>query len=209
MPENSRGDSRRLSLKARARAGAYASSTLSITLLVAVTAIAAASPTAAHAASPAAFSAQVAKPPPTVWGACPTLNRAGAEHKLVRRFDRATGVTATGVTMPAGPSDLLCGTDNYGYYHLVARHHAEWMQKSVLTNQNWREVADYSIAEALRSPKTITFRARNNTFCYSREISLIDKVRGVTVDVMHPNVVVRAQDGAVITVYPPRSPCPS
>ena len=76
-----------------------------------------------------------------------------------------------------------------------------------MSNENWREVADYSIAEALRSPMSVTFRADKNTFCYSREVALIDKVRGHTVDVMHPNVVVRAQDGAVITAYPSRAPC--
>ena len=90
---------------------------------------------------------------------------------------------------------------------MVAGHSVEWTQKSVLANENWRQVADYSIAEALRSPISVTFRARNNTFCYSREVSLVDKVRGTTVDVMHPNVVVRAQDGAVITAFPSRNPC--
>lgn len=101
--------------------------------------------------------------------------------------------------MSAGTSDLVCGNEFYGYYHVVSRHHTEWTQKSVKSNENWREVADYSIAEALRSPTSVTFRATNSTFCYSPEVSLIDKVTGVTVDVTHPNVVVRAQDGAVIT----------
>ena len=142
-----------------------------------------------------------------MWGACPVIDREAAEQKLVRRFDRAAGVTATGATMPAGTTDLLCGHQGYGYYHIVARHYAEWTQKSILTNENWREVADYSIAEALRNPTSVTFRPPSNTFCYSREVSLVDRVRGVTVDVMHPNVVVRAQDGAVITAFPPRTSC--
>lgn len=161
----------------------------------------------AHAASPTEFSAQAGKPPPTVWAACPAVNRAAAEQKIVRTFDRAPGRAAGVVPMPAGTSDLLCGTDNFGFYHVEARHGVEWTQKGVITNENWREVADYSIAEALRNPTTVTFRAANKTFCYSREVSLIDKVRGITVDVMHPNVVVRVEDGAVITAYPSRTPC--
>ena len=164
-------------------------------------------PTLAHAAPPTAVPVQGVGPPPTVWGACPVTNREAAEQKLARRFDRAAGVTATGVTMPAGTSDLLCGNQRYGYYHIVFRHHAEWTQKGVITNENWREVADYSIAEALRNPTSVSFRAAEDTFCYSREVSLIDKVRGVTVDVMHPNVVVRGRDGAVITAFPTRRPC--
>ncbi len=206
MPENIRGHSHRLPSGTRLRVGACAFSTLSIAVLMVVIGVEAAFPTAAHAAAPI-FSAQAVKPPATIWGACPTVNRVAAEHKLVRRFDRATGVTTTGATMPAGASDLLCGNDGYGYYHVVAGHSVEWTQKSVLANENWRQVADYSIAEALRSPMSVTFRARNNTFCYSREVSLVDKVRGTTVDVMHPNVVVRAQDGAVITAFPSRNPC--
>lgn len=207
MSTSPHGDSHRLSPGARSRAFSYAFVTSSIAVLMAATGAGSASPTAAHASSSTALAAQVPKPPPTVWGACPTVNRVAAEHKLVRRFDRATGVATTGATMPAGTTDLLCGTDRLGYYHIVARHHVEWTQKSTLTNENWREVADYSIAEALRSPMSVAFRFENNTFCYSREVSLIDKARGITVDVMHPNVVVRAQDGAVITAFPKRTPC--
>jgi hypothetical protein len=147
------------------------------------------------------------KPLPKIWGACPVTNRESSERKLVRRFDRATGVATTGVTMSAGTSDLLCGNELYGYYHIVSRHYVEWTQDSVKSNENWRDVADYSIAEALRSPMAVSFRAASNTFCYSREVSLIDKVRGITVEVIHPNVVVRAQDGAVITAFPSRRPC--
>ena len=109
--------------------------------------------------------------------------------------------------MPAGTSELLCGNNGYGYYHIMARHYVEWTQKGVKSNENWREVTDYSVAEVLRSPTRVTFRANNNTFCYSREVSLVDKVRGIVVDVMHPNVVVRARDGAVITAIPTRTPC--
>lgn len=192
--------------RVRSRAGIHALLTFSIALLVVATDIGGVPPAIAHAASSTAV-AQTMKPPPTIWGACSTIDRAAAEQKLVRRFDRATGVTPASAVMPAGSSDLLCGTDNFGFYHIVARHHMEWIQKSVMTNENWREVADYSITEALRSPTSVTFRADRNTFCYSRQVSLIDKVRGVTVDVMYPNIVLRAQDGAIITAYPSRAPC--
>jgi hypothetical protein len=207
MPRDSPDDNQRIGPRTRSRSGIYAFLTLSIALLLAVTGLGGASPAGAHAASATSSPAQAPKPPPTIWGACPLGDRPAAELKLVRRFDRAQGIAAGVVPMPAGSSDLLCGTANYGFYHIVARHHVEWTQKSVKTNETWREVADYAIAEVLRSPTSVTFRPRNNTFCYSREISLIDKVRGITVDVMHPNVVVRAQDGAVITAIPTRKSC--
>ena len=207
MPRNVAAYNRCFSPGSRSRAGAHVFLPLSIALLVVLTGYGGPSAAVAHAASPNTFSAQAPKPPPTTWAACPGANRAAAELKVVRRFDRAPGAAPGVVPMPAGSSNLLCGTVNYGFYHIEARHYGEWMQKSVKTNENWREVADYAIAEALRSPTSVTFRPRNNTFCYSREVSLIDKVRGITVDVMNPNVVVRVQDGAVITAIPTRKPC--
>jgi hypothetical protein len=198
--------SRQTSPGVRSRFGIRALLTFPITLLMAATGTGGAAAAGTHAASSTAL-VQTMKPPPTIWGACPTINRAAAEQKLVRRFDRAPGAATAVVPMPAGTSDLLCGTDGFGYYHIVARHYLEWTQKSVRSNDNWREVADYSIAEALRSPTSVTFRADRNTFCYSRQVSLIDTVRGITVDVMYPNVVVRAQDGAIITAYPSRASC--
>ena len=196
-----------IALGVRSGAGRSLLVTSSIALLLVISGVGGGATTIAHAASSSTFAAPAAKPPPTIWGACPTIDRAAAELKVVRRFDRATGAAAGGATMPAGTTDLLCGNDAYSYYHIVARHYGEWTQKSVLTNENWREIADYAIAEALRNPTSISYPADANTFCYSREISLVDKVRGITVDVMHPHVVVRAQDGAVITAFPTRTPC--
>ncbi|OLT13364.1 hypothetical protein BJF78_03160 [Pseudonocardia sp. CNS-139] len=109
--------------------------------------------------------------------------------------------------MLGGTSDLVCGHNGYGYYHVANNHGVDWNQKSILTSENWRDVADYSIAETLRAPQVVTFRASNGTFCYSREIYLVNKVRGLIVDVMYPNVVVRAQDGRIITAFPARAQC--
>jgi hypothetical protein len=149
------------------------------------------------------------KPPPTLWRPCPINDRANAELTLVRKFDRGPGVTGGGPTMPGGSSDLLCGTERYGYYHIVNRHFTEWTQKAAKTSENWRDVADYSIAESLRNPMAVEYRPSVNTYCYSREVALVNKVRGIIVEVMHPNVVVRAQDGAIITAFPSGKPCGS
>ena len=207
MPENRSINSHHEPPVMRTRACVCTLLASAAALFVVITGTAASAPSVVHAASPAAFSRQAVKPPPTIWGACPSVNRAAAEQKVVRRFDRATGAARGVVPMPAGTSNLLCGTGNFGFYHIVAEHYVEWTQKSVKTNENWKEVADYSIAEALRNPTAVTFRPANNTFCYSRQVSLIDKVRGITVDVMYPNVVVRAKDGAIITAFPAGRPC--
>jgi hypothetical protein len=166
----------------------------------------AANPLIAHADVPSTAENQAPKPPPAVWGACPNNSREAAEHKLVRQFERGPG-SAVAATMLGGVSELVCGNDGYGYYHIVNRHYVEWNGKSIRTSENWRDVADYAIAEALRSPQVVTFRASSNTFCYSREIYLINKVTGAIVDVFHPHVVLRASDGRIITAYTSREPC--
>jgi hypothetical protein len=146
------------------------------------------------------------KPEPTLWVPCPNNGREAAEHRVVRTFQRGPGV-APAATMPGGTSQLVCGNDAYSYYHIVNRHYAEWNEKSIKTSENWRDVADYAIAEALKNPQVVTFRAPNNTFCYSREIYLVNKVTGAIVNVTYPNVVVRARDGVIITAFPAGAHC--
>lgn len=171
---------------------------------------------AGGAASPAASAraitltvapSQHEKPPPTPWGACPVNGREQAEHKFVRKYARGPGVSTTGDVMPGGASDLVCGHNGYGYYHIANNHGTQWTQKAVKTSENWRHVADYAISETLRSPQVVSFRAPNNAFCYSREIDLINMVRGTVVDVFYARVVIRREDGRVITAYPARSHC--
>lgn len=164
-------------------------------------------PVPAGAATPTTAPSQYEKPPPTPWRACPVNRREEARDRLVRRFERGPGVSKSGAVMPGGSSDLICGDDKHGYYHIANGHGLEWTQKGMKTSENWRDVADYSIAEALRNPMSVTYRADVDTYCYSREVSLINKVRGIVVEVFHPNVVVRARDGLIITAFPAKKPC--
>lgn len=164
-------------------------------------------PTAGGANVLAATVSQLEKPPPTLWRPCPVNQREESRDQLVRRFERGAGASRSGAVMPGGNSDLICGDDKHGYYHIANGHGLEWTQKGMKTSENWREVADYSIAEALRNPMSVTYRPDVDTYCYSREVSLINKVRGIVVEVFHPNVVVRARDGVIITAFPARKPC--
>ena len=160
-------------------------------------------PAPLHAAeTPTTAPSQYEKPPPTPWAACPVNGREEARDRLVRRFDRGPGLSKSGAVMPGGTSDLICGDDKHGYYHIANGHGLEWTQKGMKTSENWRDVADYSITEALRNPMSVTYRTDVDTYCYSREVSLINKVRGIIVEVFHPNVVVRARDGLIITAFP-------
>ena len=113
-----------MSSRARSRVGVHALLVLTIALLVVATGAGATS-AIAHTASPTVFSAKAGKPPPMIWGACPAIDRRVAEQKLVRRFDRAAGVATGVVPMSAGTSDLVCGNNDFGFYHIVARRYTE------------------------------------------------------------------------------------
>jgi hypothetical protein len=141
-----------------------------------------------------------------VWAACPVQNREAARDKVVRPFPRAVG-NAAGRTMPAGTTNLTCGTQDYGYYHIVSNHLSQWQYRGAQSSENWRDVADYGIQEALANPQVVTYRPGNQTFCYSREVFLWDNVRGIRVDVYHPNVVISERDQHIVTAIPSSRPC--
>jgi hypothetical protein len=188
-------------------ASRYTIWTLVITTLLLVAGAAVTAPVPAQAGIRAAGPNQEGKPAPTLWRPCPVNDREKARDEVVRRFERGPGISTSGAVIPAGISNLICGDENHSYYHIANRHGVEWTQKAVKTSENWREVADYAIAEALRNPTKVTYRNNNKTYCYSREVYLINKVRGIPVDVFHPNVVVRAQDGVIVTSFPANQPC--
>src|SRR5436190_22744264 len=99
-------------------------------LMLVVAALLLAGAPAVHAdSSTAAAPNQYGKPPPAPWGACPVNGREEAKDKLVRRLDRGPGVSTSGAVMPGGTSDLICGDENHGYYHIANRHGSEWTQK--------------------------------------------------------------------------------
>jgi hypothetical protein len=109
--------------------------------------------------------------------------------------------------MPGGSSDLVCGRNEHGYYHIVNRHGLEWSQKGYITSENWRSVADYSFQETLRTPESVTYDPDRDTFCYSRNIYLVNKVTGAIVTSFHPNVVISGSSGRIVTAWPSNAPC--
>lgn len=119
---------------------------------------------------------------------------------------------STGQHLRGGTTALRCGgpklseNPTWGYRHLL-KHSDQWSDKSALTQQNWRDVADYGIQWALKDPDKVTYRAENETFCFSRIIYLINKKTGRTVGHTYPNVSVSAGNKNVITAYPAGSQC--
>ncbi|WP_344928112.1 hypothetical protein [Saccharopolyspora gregorii] len=130
-----------------------------------------------------------------LWAACGTNDDPG---KLVRSFDRVAG--------PFGPkSDLLCGTAGFGYRHIKDRHMTQWQTLAGMVGSNWRDFADFAIAQILKAPEpgSPTFDQARNTWTYRSPVQIIDQ-NGVVRDTYRPFVIVAHQDTKIITAYPAR-----
>jgi hypothetical protein len=140
-----------------------------------------------------------------VWAACGIFDD---KHKLVRAFSRRAGHATSGQYLPSGTSNLRCGTaENWGYRHIVSEHLSQWQSNAAIEGSNWRDLADFAIAVALSDHDRVTYRQSNDTFCFSREIYLVDFRTGKVVAYKYPNVVVAAQSKNVITAFPSSEHC--
>lgn len=156
-------------------------------------------PTNDSAAKP--IEASAAKP----WGACGiTTNK----HKLVRAFTRKAVRTTKGPpgSLAGGTTDLKCGSSEWGYRHLL-KHRGEWQKNAAIERSNWRDLADFGIAIALIDPDVVTYRKQNDTYCFSREIYLLDKRTKRVVATKKPNIAVAAKSKNIITAFIPNSHC--
>lgn len=101
---------------------------------------------------------------------------------------------------------FLCGSDNWGYRHILKRHLGDWEARASLAQEGWRGTADYGISWALKDPDHVVYRKPNDTFCYSRQILLVDKRTGKVVGRYYPNVSVARVNHNMITAYPASPP---
>jgi hypothetical protein len=141
-----------------------------------------------------------------VWAACGIFDD---KQKLVRAFSRVAASTTKGDPgyLPAGTSNLKCGSDTWGYNHIVKNHLSQWENDAAIEGKNWRDLADFAISVALTDPDTVTYRKSNDTYCFSREIYLIDKRNGQVVATRYPNVTVAAASKQIITAFPASAQC--
>ncbi|MGW5311136.1 hypothetical protein ACWEQ0_14825 [Nocardia thailandica] len=140
---------------------------------------------AATAASTALIATLIGTAAPAqavVWGACGVST---SDHKVVRTYSKAV---------------LKCGTQNWGYNHIKARHIGEWEGLAAIENKNWRDIADMAIAKSLDSPDR-TVDAGGGKRCYSGQIYLVNHVTGQIAKTVQPTVIV-GSSGDIITAYP-------
>lgn len=147
---------------------------------------------------------RLAATPSEVWGACGIFD---GSLKVIRAFKGRSQAHIDGKSITYGGSNLTCGNESWGYRHILKRHLSEWQSRAAVAQENWRDTADYGIHWALRDPDKITYRASNDTFCYSRKILLIDNRTKETVGSYYPKVSVARASHRIITAYPSGAQC--
>lgn len=124
---------------------------------------------------------------------------------MVRTFQRRSAVTRNNF-LRGGPSNLACGSPKWGYRHLL-KHRGEWETAASIAQENWRDLADFAMYAAFTDPDVTTYSQKNNTFCFSRAILLVENRTGRTLGVKIVRVVIGAVTKNVITAYLPDEQC--
>lgn len=131
------------------------------------------------------------------WGACGVRAKA---DKLVTNFGRRYAAPPGGA-VPSGTTTFKCGTNGWGYRHLLYQgHDDEFRDMAANTNQNWRTVADKGITKALNDPHTVTYNKKKETYCYSASVNLYNGDRFVRSQIVV--VVIGEGNWNVVTAYP-------
>ncbi len=137
-----------------------------------------------------ATTAQAATP----WGACGTST---PESKEVTKY----------IASPRIYYYLRCGTEAYGYRHILIRHRADFERLAAGTYQNWRDIADLAMDSITRDPDSAK-PAGGNQSCLSRVIFLRNIRTNQVVRQQIIRMYVRNWDNNIATVYPAGTQCP-
>jgi len=127
--------------------------------------------------------------------------------KVIKTYVRPLSRSTDGTVFPSGAATLRCGNANGGYRHIVIRHRGEWRTNAARSEDIWLDLADFSITAALTDPDRVTYSPRNDAFCFSREIYLVNNRTGQRVGYLVPNVVVGFGTLDVVTAIPKKEQC--
>lgn len=138
----------------------------------------------------------MATPQAAVWGACGLFSRPG---KVVRVF-RGSWRT---FTLRCGP--WFTTKPRWGYRHIKYRHLADFQRRAAGTFQNWRDIADLSMAKNAADPDVTVFQRNGNT-CRSSKVYLYNLRTGALAKVRIFHMVTKS-NGDIKTAYPARRHC--
>lgn len=120
---------------------------------------------------------------------------------ILRTYSRAGGGG-----FAAGYSSMRCGTQRtdgtgWGLRHIEARHRADWQAKANYVGATWEDFLDFSVAQTLAGPSSVTYRSSNDTYLYKAPIQ-IRSSSGALIHQFTSNVVVAAVSKNIITAFP-------
>jgi hypothetical protein len=133
------------------------------------------------------------------WPRCELLDK---RTKKLRTFDRAA---AAGLS--AGKSTLACGYQGWdgergwGFRHIRHRHEGDWTRITHMVGGTWTNVADWSIAQALKRPASVSYEKDNDTYLYETAIYIYDQ-RGTLRHSFYVRVIVGGKTNNIITAFP-------
>ena len=119
------------------------------------------------------------------------------------------GADGSGHVLRGGTSELRCGTfgdKGWGYRYIFENHRTDWEKDAFLIGKDWRTHTDWAIDLVLVDPDKVTYKAKNDTFAYCRQIVLAT-TRGQVLKYKYPRVVVAAGTTNIISAYPRRDRC--
>ena len=134
--------------------------------------------------------------PKAIWAACGMHDPVG---KVVRTFPR------NGAPGAGGNSNLLCGTEGFGYRHIKARHMQDWQNLAGVVGSDWRSFTDWAVEQILKAPEpgSPVYDKARDTWTYRAPVQIRDS-NGKVVDTYRPIVAIANQDQKIITAYPAR-----
>lgn len=124
-----------------------------------------------------------------------------ASDYILRTYNRASGGG-----FAAGYSYMRCGTQRtdgtgWGLRHIAARHKADWQAKANYVGATWEDFLDFSVAQTLAGPSSVTYRSSNDTYTYKAPIQ-IRSASGGLIHQFTSNVVVARVTKNIITAFP-------
>ncbi len=133
------------------------------------------------------------------WAACGLFS---SKNKLVRQFPRKY----VSDNFESDDAELRCGNKKYGYRHIKGSHQLDWEAKAAYIGDNWRDLADFSIYGALRYPMKVVWDLDRDTYCFSRNIYLLDQ-DGDILNLFRARVAIGATGNRTLTAFPAGSQC--
>ena len=137
--------------------------------------------------------------PSAKWRACAWNAK---ENKVVHDYTRIR--VRHGGHIKGSTAYLECGSKKFGYKHILGGHQKDWADESWYINQNWRDLAGWSIYHILRDPDKVVFR-KDKSWCWSRAIFLYKGKKHVKT--IYPKVGLGATGKRIITAFPSGTQC--